>query len=555
MRKKRASVVFRRLCSILIACGGISLAAGAPLEEGGAGIWVNLDAGPFAVGYRVVSVYDYSRSFKPATDFRGNPTRGAHSRPMQISIWYPATMAENAESMTMREYLEYLGSEVNFSLRTESGKQRTVQEWRDYNESLGLPSEVVASVINRRMFAVEDAQPLERKFPLLLYAPSIDSSPYENAVLIEYLVSCGFIVASSPSIGTTSRTMTYDWEGVLAQVRDVEFVMAYMFEDAQVDVDRIGAFGFSWGGLAVSILAVQNYTLDAILCMDGGVAYGFRNNLWPDFPYYHPRKVRAPYMFMANSTFKKTGDWEFLDGVKYAPSYLLHFKGLAHANFASLANLNRLYLLSHLYENSQNETASAREYRERSGALIKTPNTIAEIKKDRVVAGYGAVCRYVRNFFDAYLKKEKSAHTFLEKSPAQNDISKKIVSIERRSALPPPPGQQEFFEIIQTRGITRAVLLFKEYRARDPQLYIFTETSMNQLGYTYLNAGYLDEARELFKLNILAYPRSWNVYDSFAEASAAKGDIRAAIEHYKKSLELNPKNDNAKRMLQQLKDR
>ncbi len=47
-------------------------------------------------------------------------------------------------------------------------------------------------------------------------------------------------------------------------------------------------------------------------------------------------------------------------------------------------------------------------------------------------------------------------------------------------------------------------------------------------------------------------PNSFNVYDSLGEAYMAKGDKENAIKNYKKSLELNPDNENAKDMLQQL---
>ena len=63
----------------------------------------------------------------------------------------------------------------------------------------------------------------------------------------------------------------------------------------------------------------------------------------------------------------------------------------------------------------------------------------------------------------------------------------------------------------------------------------------------------IKEAIELFKLNVTAYPDSWNTYDSLAEAYVADGNTERAIFYYEKSLTLNPKNDNAARQLQRLK--
>lgn len=76
---------------------------------------------------------------------------------------------------------------------------------------------------------------------------------------------------------------------------------------------------------------------------------------------------------------------------------------------------------------------------------------------------------------------------------------------------------------------------------------------MNTLGYQKLQSGHTEDAIELFKLNVLAYPESANTYDSLGEAYMNHGDKELAIENYKKSLELNPDNTNAVEILKRLK--
>lgn len=63
------------------------------------------------------------------------------------------------------------------------------------------------------------------------------------------------------------------------------------------------------------------------------------------------------------------------------------------------------------------------------------------------------------------------------------------------------------------------------------------------------------EAIEILKLNVEAYPASANVYDSLAEAYFVAGDTALAIQHYEKSLSLDPANTNAAMMLKKLKAR
>ena len=60
------------------------------------------------------------------------------------------------------------------------------------------------------------------------------------------------------------------------------------------------------------------------------------------------------------------------------------------------------------------------------------------------------------------------------------------------------------------------------------------------------------KAIEVFRLNLEVFPESFNVYDSYAEALMKSGDIENAIVNYKKSLALNPDNNNAREMLKRL---
>ena len=64
------------------------------------------------------------------------------------------------------------------------------------------------------------------------------------------------------------------------------------------------------------------------------------------------------------------------------------------------------------------------------------------------------------------------------------------------------------------------------------------ESMVNSLAYTYLSSNRFDEAIYLFKLNIVNYPESYNVYDSMGDFYATKGDKADAIDNYKKALSI-----------------
>ena len=63
-----------------------------------------------------------------------------------------------------------------------------------------------------------------------------------------------------------------------------------------------------------------------------------------------------------------------------------------------------------------------------------------------------------------------------------------------------------------------------------------------------------DEAIEALKLNVEMYPKSGNVYDSLGEAYMDAGQKDLAIQNYEKSLQLDPKNENAVTMLTKLRE-
>ncbi len=78
------------------------------------------------------------------------------------------------------------------------------------------------------------------------------------------------------------------------------------------------------------------------------------------------------------------------------------------------------------------------------------------------------------------------------------------------------------------------------------------EAEMNGLGYRYLRDDRTAEAVAVFKLNVALFPESSNTYDSLGEGYMEHGDTGLAVENYRRSLELDPENDNAKEILRRM---
>ncbi|MTI32656.1 serine hydrolase domain-containing protein [Xanthovirga aplysinae] len=105
-------------------------------------------------------------------------------------------------------------------------------------------------------------------------------------------------------------------------------------------------------------------------------------------------------------------------------------------------------------------------------------------------------------------------------------------------------------EVLLEKGIKSALLHYQEIK--DSDTYGLIEDEMNRMGYHLLQKEKVKEAEVLFKLNVEAFPKSWNVYDSYAEVLMVQGKNDKAIKNYKKSIELNPANQNGKEMLKKL---
>ncbi|MBT8399694.1 MAG: hypothetical protein KJO98_04400 [Rhodothermia bacterium] len=119
--------------------------------------------------------------------------------------------------------------------------------------------------------------------------------------------------------------------------------------------------------------------------------------------------------------------------------------------------------------------------------------------------------------------------------------------------ITPPSITQMLTNALAEGGVDGMVQRYRALRGDPSTARLFTEVEMNRLGYQLMGAGQLAAATEVFKLNVEAYPNSFNVYDSLGEAYMNAGETKSAMEFYEKSLERNASNTNAVQMLKKLR--
>jgi CubicO group peptidase (beta-lactamase class C family) len=135
----------------------------------------------------------------------------------------------------------------------------------------------------------------------------------------------------------------------------------------------------------------------------------------------------------------------------------------------------------------------------------------------------------------------------------QFDIAYTIASalFNKSYELPKRSFAEAFVDTRKSAGVKTALKLFEENKKT--KAYYFSEPEINGVGYYLMNElKNVQDALVAFKINTELFPASANVYDSLAEAYMNMNDKENAILFYKKSLQLDPSNDNAKRMIEKL---
>lgn len=85
-----------------------------------------------------------------------------------------------------------------------------------------------------------------------------------------------------------------------------------------------------------------------------------------------------------------------------------------------------------------------------------------------------------------------------------------------------------------------------------PFKYPYNDEHINDIGFKLLKARKTEEAHKLFKHTETQYPDSWAVYHGLGETYRQMGEKELALSNYKKSLKINPNNEDSQRAMAKL---
>lgn len=484
----------RILLSLLAA-----LVLAAPAMAAGSPLWGQLEPGPYAVGFRQIERYDHSRLFRLPVDMTGAPVEGERSRPIRISVWYPAEPSGQAP-LTLGDYVTLMGAEAHLGPVTAADAETGRRDFYRF------PFLGQATPEQRRRLealpsrAVREARPVAGKFPVILY--SLGSAAI-GQVTPELLASHGYVVAQAPRLGAYAGLGPDggDRLDLETKVRDLDFVLNALSEVPSADLQTLGATGFSAGGRWALSMAMKNWNVKAVVSLDSVMLFDdLTTQEWRALPFYDPDAVRVPVLHLVRRDWVPQETSDLWSRLRYAERTHLVFEHpkLDHFDFQSLG-----YAM-----------------------------TLAGMREDvapAVAEAFHQFNRLTLAFFDQHLKGKAGTEV--------GGASPGFITAAASPALPAPWTEVHFFNAVDRHGSEAAIATYRR-RLREGGQPPLPERTLNLAGYVQLLTGRVPEAIELFTLNLESFPNSANAHDSLADGYLAAGDRKRALELTQRALAL-----------------
>ena len=366
--------------------------------------------GPYSVGMKVVDQYDRSRSFQAQPDAVPGASAQPGPRPLQTLVWYPAE-ASGAPTITLGDYAALIKTETSFDKPVEEGKPQ------------GFVASFMHGTTDLHTGAVRDAAVHAGRFPVVLYAPSVNAPATENIELCEYLASHGFVVIASPSMGVTARAMTLGVAGATSEAQDISFLIDFAKTLPDADIAQTAVIGYSWGGMGALFAASRDKRITALVSLDGSFRYA--PEIVQQAGDVHPDQMMIPLLAFSRAE-EPLETWDAMRKDKSqciaAPNVLNEWTrgDLVHVHLLAMSHIQ----FSSLYQRSE-------RFRNEGGHFAP-----ADYSLDEGAASYNWMARYTLAFLQSYLAHDPAAARFLANSPAENGVPQHLIAVATRRAAP-----------------------------------------------------------------------------------------------------------------------
>lgn len=463
----------------------------------------DLEFGPYEVGFETYQVYDDSRLYILGED--------TISRPLLIHFWYPSNEKREGQAQTFRDYIDLIAIREDFGRSKSEIDNHSFYYVKGYSDfaktSFGIDTSLSAEfLLDQAVYAWKggSVQIEKARFPLLIYAPSNSKASVQNHMLCEYLASHGYMILSVASAGPNSIHREIFEESTMAQVMDMEYILRFCEDSLRLNYSKLGLFGFSSGGNAITLFQMRNKKVGAVLSLDGGQEYSTYMKLY-SMPDFDLARADVPYLSLVNN-YENFSIYPLYNSIISKEKHLYRLPYLNHNGFISYWT----------YFNSCSPNSG------KSNAIINF-EYLSEC----------AVC-----FFSKYLKPEESSVICYSKA-AQDSKFLQAVDQDYSSIT-------ELCNTLLDNDFNSATSLLEQYKEE-----LFSGSNqVNLLARMFSDS---DMAAWLYQKCVEYIPESWEAHYDLAYYYKEKGETLLAKNALSKAKELNPENPKIIELLIDLK--
>ncbi len=287
-------------------------------------LWTELEPGPYDVGFKVLYLVDPSRVMV-STDSLPHALEG---RPVRVKMYYPGRREPSSLRMKFFDQTSILPRNPQFATYNTILNQRDQRLQGQFSPRSDSLEQILFNTATMSFYNIPDAQ---GKFPLLIYELGLDDHQMENSVLWEYLASHGYVVAVLPSFGENmeDKYVQYTKEGAMLLYGDALYAMNHIAKQDNIDLEKIGAIGHSFGGLIVNVLAKNQNKIKAIASLDGSINMVNAQPLLPQLG-VNDANIRIPVLNLYTVTHEV--DVSYANSLS-SPKYQVEYKKASHFDF------------------------------------------------------------------------------------------------------------------------------------------------------------------------------------------------------------------------------
>ena len=297
--------------------------------------------GEYQVGTQVIHMVDNDRSAWYGQE-SNNP------REIMVRIWYPAQPQEGDLKAPYVYNEKLIGDMVS--------------------EGFGIPKYLMQNLSNINGNSWSEAQPVNEKFPVIIFSHGIGGLKTRNTTQMEEMASHGYVVFSCDHaydagvsifpgeriiLGKTAipddLTKEEKWNMRRAQLdyraADIQFMLDEMAQGNflsvalknSLDLEHIGVFGHSFGGGASVVVAATDERIDACFGLDAWFLPVPSNVLNSD--------LKKPFIHLGQVRWKEEDNYLKLDTLaanNSALSLRLDVQGATHYDFTDFSQFSKL---------------------------------------------------------------------------------------------------------------------------------------------------------------------------------------------------------------------